>query len=218
MIDTHCSGCKGKCFVFIGLMFCGCIDFEETGRAVAEISGAAGATVNCFLPMADTTITADDPTGNYGAAPDCQVDALNPEKSCLLKWDLSSIPTTHTVTSVFAQVFVTDADVNPRHVKELLQPWVESEATWERRKVGTNWGAPGAKAATDRGSASPFTFSTSSGVQDLTVTPTGLARVQSWVNTPSTNNGVIIWSDDTHRVAIATKESSNPARMCVSHN
>jgi hypothetical protein len=67
---------------------------------------------------------------------------------------------------------------------------VQSAATWLLYTTGKSWQTAGAKGSLDRGTMVVGTMSPSTtGKQTFALSP---AIVQSWVDTPLSNNGIII--------------------------
>jgi hypothetical protein len=168
----------------------------------------------CFLPLHDLTIDSRTPGFASINDPVCWVDG-SPEMSCLLRWDVSAIPTNATVTYADVAVSVVDGSLANYYAKRVIRPWSEAGASWLNAKISTVWETPGAKAASDRAPATVFSFSGHEGLQSTSFTSSGLAAVQAWVTSAADNQGVIIPSTDTHRMGISSKEGGNAARLCV---
>ncbi len=80
-----------------------------------------------------------------------------------------------------------DGDVN---VYQMLESWVDVEATWNERASGTAWTAPGA----DVGSRSDVILATFTASAQFTTydIPLPAALIQGWVDDPSSNFGVAL--------------------------
>jgi hypothetical protein len=137
--------------------------------------------------------------------------------SCLLRWDVSAIPTNATVTGAQVTVSVVDGSLANYYAKRVIRPWLEAEASWLNANALSSWAIAGAKSFTDRDPSTVFAFSGNSGVHTATLTSTGLAAVQAWINSATANWGVIIPSSDTHRMGISSKEGAFSPRLCVSY-
>ncbi len=146
----------------------------------------------------DTTISEKDPTVNFGNADECYVDGNDPDgeyldKSVLLKWDVSELPSDEIISSASITLRVTNSSSNAYPLYELKPDWQELQATWQRSDSGINWGTPGAQGASDRGSTSLGSFAApSTGFQTIDLNSAGLELVQSWVNDANANQGIII--------------------------
>jgi hypothetical protein len=82
-------------------------------------------------------------------------------KHGLLKFDLSSLPSSITVSSARVELYLWDAFGGSSQVftgYRLLRNWTESTATWNVYTTASNWGTAGGTNATDR-SATPSSTS-----------------------------------------------------------
>ena len=132
-----------------------------------------------------------DPTTNFGTATDMEVDG-SPDRSSLLYWDLASIPPGSIVHSVDVTMNITNGSGHNYEFYESLQPWVESEATWNQYASGQSWQVAGADGSLDRGSTSFGIISGGRGLATISLNAAGVAVVQSWVDNPSSNHGFIV--------------------------
>jgi hypothetical protein len=179
-------------------------------------TGGSAAQCSCTSATGDATINSAAPTTNFGAQTICEVDGT-PEMSCLLKWNLTAIPSNATVLNATLYVDVVDSSLPAYSGKQLLRSWPEQQTSWEAT-TSSGWQIPGAKAASDRAPASLFAFSGHQGQQSAAFNSTGLAVVASWISSPAANYGVIISSTDSHRMGISTREEPNGApRLCVGY-
>lgn len=140
----------------------------------------------------DTFIQADKPGTAFGDETFVSVDA-DPEQHGLLRFELSALPAGATIDSAVLEVNVS----NPVETGELLfyrllEDWEELEATWTNRRKGQRWTAAGAAPP-----MSAFPLAQAS----LAARDTGLftvslpaTLVQSWVDQPSSNFGVVMIS------------------------
>jgi len=95
---------------------------------------------------------------------------------------------------------------------EMKRNWSESSANWNQYSNGDNWEAAGAKGSTDRGATVLGTLAASStGRYTIILNSAGVSLVQSWVNSPTSNDGFIIAnSDNKDGVNFSSRESSAP--------
>ena len=160
----------------------------------APTSGYAGNT--------DTTLSQANPTINYGGAADLLIDGDDPsrsgnDKAALLRWDISAIPPGSIVQGAELTLQVSNASPNTYGVYEIKRSWAENTATWQQAQSGTAWQSPGAAGTADRGSTLLGEITPSStGAYVITLNNAGLALVQSWINNPATNHGLIIADTD----------------------
>ncbi len=148
---------------------------------------------SAYAGMVDSTIRQAAATTNYGAATTCEADGddgSGVDKSCLLQWALSGIPSGSTVQSATITLRITDASSNTYNLYELKRAWNESQVTWNKPNSATNWATAGALGATDRGSI-VGSITGSVGSKTVTLNAAGIAMVQGWVS-GSSNSGIAI--------------------------
>jgi hypothetical protein len=182
--------------------------------AGASLTAAAAETKNVVTSVADAGLSELAPTTNNGSATTLKVDGDDPGGKDLysaLRWDLSQIPAGATVTSATVTLNISSPSSQTYGVFELKRAWSEGQVNWNVASTGNLWATAGAKGATDRGS------------QIASVTPTNIAPytftipasvVQGWLNTPSSNNGILL-ADTTNYDGFVfdTKEGVSPRSL-----
>jgi len=118
----------------------------------------------------------------------------SPAKAAIIAWDVGSIPPGTTVTYASITLTVTNHSLDPAYeLYEMKRDWAEPESTWTQYSVGNPWGTPGADGADDRGQTPLGAIATSyPGQFTYNLNADGIALVQSWVNNPSANHGLVI--------------------------
>lgn len=161
------------------------IAFQDGVAPAADFSGTS-----------DTYLDERANTSNYGAGAELHGDGedstgggSSDPRVPLLRWDVSALPPGTEVVSARFVLEITEASSQSYTVYALLAPWVESEATWDRPRVGATWNTTGASGASDRSSLVSATFAAPLGSLVVELTPEGVADVQRWVDDPSTNHG-----------------------------
>ena len=145
--------------------------------------------------LRDTKLLSDPADMNYGTADTLELDGSPIDESTLLFWDLTHIPPLSTIDSVVITVDVTNLSPAVYQIYEMKRDWVENEATWNIYASGLNWEVPGANGTGDRGSILLGTFSPpSKGLYTTSLSADGVAQVQSWVDNPSSNHGILIFN------------------------
>ena len=125
----------------------------------------------------------------------------------LLRFDLSSIPSNVTVTSVTLTVVVTrnhfgGTDTHGLH--RLNAPWTELGATWDTSGFGA-WSAGSFEEAPDS------TIGLGLGTFTFPSTPAMINTVQAWVTNATSNNGWILISGEEETAGNARRVSSREA-------
>ena len=144
----------------------------------------------------DTRIKARYPDKNYGTNPGLQLDST-PQRGVLLKWDISAITPGSFVDAAALTIYVTDPSRDTYEIYEVKPEWVESEATWNRASSDNRWETAGAQGNADRGSTVLGIVTVSSrGPATVELNEAGVAVVQSWVDDPSSNHGLVIQDYD----------------------
>jgi hypothetical protein len=148
--------------------------------------------VDGYTGTRDTKLMSDSPATAYGTASKMEVDG-SPDRSSLIYWDLTSIPPGSVVQSVDITVNVTNTSSQSYECYQLLQPWIENEATWNQYAFGQSWQVAGADGAEDRDSTVLGSITApNEGLFTMSLNTAGVAAVQSWVDNPSSNHGFII--------------------------
>jgi hypothetical protein len=120
---------------------------ESTGVSPA-IAGDWGNSALILIAAEDTDINGASPTTNYGTSTDLILNQAGGdlgERRILIRFDLSPIPPTATVTSAVLRLtkeggVVAAIDVD---VHRVTVPWTEVEANWSEPVSGTPWGTFG---------------------------------------------------------------------------
>ncbi len=137
----------------------------------------------------DTFLRNDKPNQRFGDHGDVSVNA-DPAKHGLLRFELSALPAGATIDSAVLEVNVSDpVESGELLLYRLVEDWEELEATWNERRNGQRWTAPGAAPPM---SALPIAQASlaarDTGLFTVTLPAT---LVQSWVDQPSSNFGVV---------------------------
>jgi tartrate-resistant acid phosphatase type 5 len=165
-------------------------------------SGTSMSFQNSALPTSayagniDTYLSQNNTTTNYGGAATLISDGDDPsgrDKRALLKWNVSAIPSTKTVTAASIKLNVVDVSSQTYEVYQLKRNWTESGSTWVNYASGAAWATAGASGSSDRGTTVLGTFTgTSRGSYTIVLNTAGVALVQGWVTGSIASQGVII--------------------------
>jgi hypothetical protein len=160
----------------------------------------------------DTYISSGKPTNSYGTVGGLEVDS-SPAVASLIRWDVSSIAPGIQVTGASITLNVTNGSSNSFAIYQMLQSWSEV-ATWNEASPGVAWSAPGADSPSDRSNISLATVTGTTGSRTFHLNAAGLAVVQSWIDNPSSNHGIIIQNfvDGSNGMDFSSREASNAGR------
>jgi hypothetical protein len=143
--------------------------------------------------VADATIMRG--SANLGASEFCSSKGGSTQRSCLLRWDLSSIPSNAQVQGVLLDVTVADPSKGTFRVYDVRRAWTEDEATFRQPRAGEAWGLPGANSTVDAGSAPLGSFTPRAlGALSIPLNTAGVAVVQGWIADPTSNQGLKLYN------------------------
>jgi hypothetical protein len=173
----------------------------------------ATTTTVALVAVADATIDAATPTSRLGTATTCKMDGDSSnglDRSCLIRWDLTSIPQGSVVTAVSLGVYVTNETSGLYDVYPLRRSFDEAQATWSLAATGVSWQVAGATGSDDRGAAVAQMGSRSTGATTVTL-PAEVA--QGWVDAPTSNFGLVVADPDvSNGFAFASREASTASQ------
>jgi len=136
-----------------------------------------------------------DQNENYDRTNELAISGNPVDIGALLRFDISAIPPNATVTAATLTFHVL-ANGSGFSVYELKKDFVETEATWNLARAGVPWEVPGATGPSDRGAAVLGTYAPPGGTTPYSYTmalnAAGVAVVQGWVSTSSSNHGLAI--------------------------
>ena len=143
-----------------------------------------------YSGASDAWLDRATPTSNLGGDAECAIKGGGQPRSCLFRWDLSSIPNTSQVLGACLELTIDDPSVRSFDAFELERAWTENGATWNNASESASWAKPGARARSDRGRAVVARIPGNS-VGAVTL-PIAVSLVQNWVSAPQQNNGVVV--------------------------
>ncbi|MBA4387741.1 MAG: hypothetical protein C0404_07155 [Verrucomicrobia bacterium] len=112
----------------------------------------------------------------------------------MVKFDTSLIPSGSTVASASLKLFVTNVAIRtlasaPVEMHLLTQDWDQHAASWTRRTSTLNWSSYGGAFSAPTNASVEFSAMTN-GTWVTFVLPAAI--VQSWINTPAANYGILL--------------------------
>ncbi len=145
-----------------------------------------------YAGTSDTRIKASRPTRNYGSSRKLDADG-SPDKSAMIRWDLTSVPSGSTLQSVSLTIRVFGKTRHTYELYEVGRHWIEGEATWNQATATDAWQVPGAQGSADRGTTVLGTITAPvAGTYTFDLNPAGVAVVQAWIDNPADNFGLIV--------------------------
>jgi len=203
--------------LLVTMTACGRLGFseaamEQTVDASPDPDAPPGALIATFgeTPGAesgattDTFLSSESMGVNFESSATVSVEGS--EKRGLLRFVVGTIPTGSTVVSARLHLTLTAESIGAMiALSPVTESWVGTVATWVMRTASQSWttagaGSPGSAAAPIASFVAPKVGSVS---VDL---PT--ATVQSWVDTPSSNNGVVFSATGGGDVRLESSESA----------
>lgn len=194
----------------------------ETAAIASELAGAKTiafqdgvAPTNAYAGTRDTFLTESDPLRNDGTSSALRADGDAPTNTgkdlvALLRWDVSSIPSSATVRAAAITINVTNKSGGTYALYEAKRAWVETQASWNAAASGAAWEIPGAKGPSDRGTTVLGSIAASaSGTYTVTLNAAGVAVVQKWVATPSANAGLVVAGSSADQLAWSSREATS---------
>jgi len=145
----------------------------------------------------DATIKENQPDTNFNTQTTIGIDGDDPggtglDKWGIIRWDLSKIPAGKIVTGAEIGLYIVDLgeSYDMFHMK---RDWSETGAAWNIYTAGTSWQTAGAQGEDDRGwTVLGCTPSLATGWQTIEMNTDGIALVQSWIEDPGNNCGILI--------------------------
>ncbi|MFT4605122.1 MAG: PKD repeat protein [Rhodothermales bacterium] len=167
-----------------------------------------------YLGTADTKMSADDPSADFGAVDNMEIDG-SPELGVLLRWDTSEVPTGVTVLSASISLSVFDSSPDTYEMYGLLRSWSETEANWLNATATTPWAKTGADGLADHDNpVVGLIHSQYTGRRTFQLNENGIALVQDWIGNPDGNYGLVIQDYDhsTDGVDFLSRETADSAQ------
>jgi ferric-dicitrate binding protein FerR (iron transport regulator) len=158
----------------------------------------------------DTMISSANPTGNFGKIEQLQLQRLGGQQSALIRWDLSSIPVGSRVVSAEITFWVTGKLVGDCKVYALNLPFEESEASYKSARGNLLWRTQGAQSDQDRGTAPISALAPEK--PGFHTAFLDVNTVQTWVNAPTKNFGILIAGPDANIWGLEARETAVPDR------
>ncbi len=145
-----------------------------------------------YAGTTDTKLNSGSKNTNYGNAVSFEIDG-QPDISALFRWDVSAIPSSSIVVSAAIELNALTTTSANFEVYALQRAWEELAATWNQFASGQAWTGAGGQGTGDRGTAVLGQIApTAKGIHRIALNDAGVSAVQSWVNQPSRNFGIIL--------------------------
>ena len=178
---------------------------KYTGGAWAQAQDVSGTDTGSrtLNPTADTMLYKYATTTNYSSRIYLYIGEAvgytNAVSRTLVKFDLSVIPSTATITSATLRLYMhSEASTNDRTISvyRMLKDWNDPQCTWNIYSTGNNWTTAGGFDAADCEQTDisnlAFTSTEAIGWKEFTLTAT---EVQEWVDGTIDNYGMLLKVD-----------------------
>jgi len=111
----------------------------------------------------------------------------------VMRWNLSSIPSGKIVTAAQLTFNVVDVSTQSYALYALKRAFDESTVTWQRASSAVTWQTVGAAGTNDRETTVlGSVLGSTAGTLNVSLNAAGLAKVQTWINSPASNFGFIL--------------------------
>ena len=142
-----------------------------------------------YQGTADATLVQPEAAALHGSDTYCRVLGGSTPQRCVLRWDISAIPSSATVVSASLQLGIVDPSRASFRAYALKREWSQADASWLDATAGAAWGKPGAASGRDRSKTAVATFVGSPA--RIAEMPLDTAAVQAWVSHPDANHGLV---------------------------
>ena len=173
--------------------------FESPASVSVEVaigSSSFQQGVRGYTGNSDTAIRESQPEANFADSRRIGVGGNDPGEtgsasSALLRWTDLDVPTESRLVGATIDLNVVNSG-DPFAIRPLNKPWSEAEVSWLQAANGSPWQSPGAQGEQDAGEAIGEFATPTRGWNTVRLDAAGIAVVQSWINAPETNHGVIM--------------------------
>jgi len=179
---------------------------QSTDTVTITVNPQAGGTtfrngLDGYTGCTDSYMEAGNPTANFNGLTRMRVTgyadqgATNVQRP-IVKFDLSSIPTSTTISSATLYLYAYDeaglrGSTGYYGVYRLTQAWADTQVTWNNATSSITWTTPGGDIE-----ASPDATSPKQAVAGVWYPFDVTSRVQNWIATPANNMGWVVRCTD----------------------
>jgi LPXTG-site transpeptidase (sortase) family protein len=176
------------------------------GSPILQSFQDGAAPSSSYLGTRDTYIEGNTPDAAHGNEINLIVGGgitTTEYSNSLLQWDLSGIPPLSSVQAVSVTLYITETASYQYSIYQVKKSWDEGQATWNQASASNPWFVPGGFGGPDVDITALAVFTASHyitptwGLMTIPLNAKGVTMVQSWVNTPSSNTGLMISSYNT---------------------
>jgi len=164
-------------------------------------------------PIGDTRIStmSSDSDVNYEGASTIQLHGGGVDAG-LFQFDLTSIPAGSIIMSATFSIYINSAAGSPYfEFRKLTTPWISSQATWNDAKTGVSWTTAGGDASSIQLGNDDILAADVSKYLIYPSSSVFVSGVQSWVDNPAGNYGIILrreFGDTAQQITFPSTESS----------
>jgi hypothetical protein len=183
-----------------------------------------------YTGTTDTWLEQENPTATHGNDTTINLDIRRTDSNAntaawaLIEFDVSAIPPGSAVESAVITLNITNTSSATFGVYASLREWSEAAANWNVYAPGQTWQPPGGAGPADRGTTVLGTFNPSAqGALSITLSAEGRALVESWIDDPNDNHGVMLHGsgtdfDGTQFTSSESTNAANRPRLTVAYS
>src|SRR3989344_3882610 len=158
-----------------------------------------------YAGTSDTYISKSAATTNYGSAAAVTASGGTSIKHGLVKWNISSIPSSCKVKSASVTFNITDSATSGYYVYAMNRNWVETQANWNQYASGLAWQTPGGTGTSDKGGTGLMVISGSGQKKIAFNSPGGTGFIQNAITNKIPVNILIIYDTNTDSIGFGSK-------------
>lgn len=183
-----------------------------------QIDDLAACLSTTLIVTADSYLKEDAVTQAFGADQKIWLNAKAlKSKRGILQFDTSSFTPGTALDKAMLRLYITDNKLTSAgtvKVYQVLEPWIEAEATWNERLAAVPWSTAGGVYQLPQVAAGSVATGLKNAWIAFDITP----LAQTWVDFPAQNDGALLTIDQSKDLGFASRENgnfSNPPQLVI---